>query len=121
MRSLMVPCGTNSQLKALGAVRLEEGGVVAGTRVRADHLAHAAGIDQPGQTVIAIAGVVGNDGQLPGALFVKGVEQMIRDTNGAKSGHQYRRSVENPGDGVGCGLHLLVDHVKRLPSRGIVV
>jgi hypothetical protein len=51
---------------------------------------------------------------------VKGVEQMIRDTDGAKSGHQYRRSVANPGDGVGCSLHLLVDHVKGL-LRGIVV
>jgi hypothetical protein len=34
---------------------------------------------------MAIAGVVGDDGQLPGALFVKGIEQIVGDTNSAKS------------------------------------
>jgi hypothetical protein len=58
------------QFKALGLDRLEERAKVAGARIGADHLAQAAAIDQPRQPVIAIAGVVGDDGQLPGALFV---------------------------------------------------
>jgi hypothetical protein len=109
------------QFKALGPIRVEEGAVVAGARIRADHLAYTAGIDQPGQSVIAVTGIVGDDRELPGALFVEGIEQIIRDTDGAKSGHQYRRSVTNPGHGVGGGLHALVDHVKTAPSSGIVV
>jgi hypothetical protein len=108
------------QLEAPGPVRLEEGAVVAGARIGADHLGRAAGIDQPGQAAIAIAGVVGDDRQLPGALFVKGIEQIIRDADGAKSGHQYRRSVANPGHGVGGGLHLL-SITSKAPSSSIVV
>jgi hypothetical protein len=54
-------------------------------------------------------------------LFVKRIEQMVGDPDGAKSGHQYRRSVANPGYGVGGGLDLLVDHVKGLLLGGIVV
>jgi hypothetical protein len=49
-------------------------------------------------------------------LFVKGIKQIVGDTDRAKSGHQYRRSVANPGYGVCRGLHTLVDHVKRLPA-----
>jgi hypothetical protein len=51
---------------------------------------------------------------------VQGIEQMVGDTDGAKSGHQYRRSVASPGHRVGGGPDLLVDHVKA-PSSGIVV
>jgi len=119
MRSLMVPCGTNS--KALGPVGFQKGAVVARARIGADHLAHAPGIDQPGQAVIAVAGVVGDDGQLAGAVFVKCIEQMVGDPDGAKSCHQYRRSIPNPGYGVGGGLDPLVDHVKGLLLGGIVV
>ncbi len=102
------------QLKALGPVGFQKGAVVARARIGADHLAHAPGIDQPGQAVIAVAGVVGDDGQLAGPLFVKCIEQIVGDPDGAKSCHQYRRSVANPGYGVGGGLDLLVDHVKGL-------
>jgi hypothetical protein len=103
------------QLEALGPVGIEERTVIAGTRIGADHLAHPAGIDQPGQAVIAVAGIVGDDGQLPGALIMQGIEQMVGDADGAKSGDQNRRPVANPGHGVGRGLHTLVDHVKNAP------
>ena len=98
------------QLKALGAVRIEKGAVVAGARIGADHLADPTGIDQTGQPVIAVAGIVGHDGQPPRALFVKGVEQMIGNPDGAEASHQYRRTVANPGHGVGGGIHTLVNH-----------
>ena len=88
------------QLKALGAVRIEKGAVVAGARIGADHLADPTGIDQTGQPVIAIAGI----------LFVKGDEQMIGNPDGAEASHQYRRTVANPGHGVGGGIHTLVNH-----------
>jgi len=51
---------------------------------------------------------------------VKGIEQIVGDTNGAKSGHQYRRSVANPGHGLGRGLYTLVDHVKK-PLRAALL
>jgi hypothetical protein len=51
---------------------------------------------------------------------MKGIEQIIRDADGAESGHQYRRSIANPGHGVGSGLHLLVDHVKK-PLRAALL
>jgi hypothetical protein len=48
-------------------------------------------------------------------LFVQGIEQFVRDADRAEAGHQNRRSVANPGYRLGCGLHLLVDHVRELP------
>jgi hypothetical protein len=78
-------------------------------------------IDQPGQAIVTIAGIVGDDGQLPGALLVQGIKQVVSDADGAKPGHQYRRSVADPGHRLSSGLHLLVDHVKKAPSSGIVV
>ena len=72
--------------------------------------------------MVAIAGIVGDDGQFAGALFMEGLEQMIRDTDSAEAGHQHRRPVANPGHGVGDGLHTLVDHLEKAPSmRGIFV
>jgi hypothetical protein len=64
--------------------------------------------------VIAIAGIIRHDGQFPGALLVQRIQQVIGNPDHAKSGHQYRRSVANPGHGIGYGFHLLVDHVKLL-------
>jgi hypothetical protein len=65
--------------------------------------------------MIAIAGIVGDDGELARALFMQRIEQMVGNADGAKSGHQHRRSVTNPGHRVANGLYLLVDHVKKLP------
>src|SRR3981081_2081181 len=114
------PCRGAGPVQGPWPVRLEESAIVSGAVIRADPLPQAAGIDQPRQAVIAIAGVVGDDGQLPGALFVKGIEQIVGDPNGAKSGHQYRRSVANPGHGLGRGLCTLVDHVKK-PLRAALL
>jgi len=69
--------------------------------------------------MIAIAGIVGDDGQFASALVMQGFEQMIGNTDSAKSGHQYRRPVAHPGYGVGGGLYLLVDHVKGLPCAAL--
>jgi alpha-beta hydrolase superfamily lysophospholipase len=46
---------------------------------------------------------------------------MIRDTDSAEAGHQYRRPVANPGHGVGGGLHTLVDHFKKAPLMGGII
>ena len=69
IRSARLPCGTSSSSISPGAVEAVEDPRVGLPRERADHLAHPALREQRGQAGVAVAGVVGDHGQVGRALL----------------------------------------------------
>ncbi len=69
IRSARLPCGTTSSSILPVAVEPVEDPGVGLARERADHLAHPALGQQRGQSGVAVAGVVGHDGQVGRALI----------------------------------------------------
>src|SRR5690606_36555132 len=106
------------EFEALVFVGLEKGAVIAGARTGTDHLEHAARIDEPGQTVIAIAGIVGDDREVLGALIVERFEQGFRNAHSAKSRYQDGRAILDPRNRFRGVLDTFVDHSPELPKIG---
>jgi hypothetical protein len=88
------------QLDPAGPVQAVEDVGVALPGEGADHLAYPAGLEQRGQAHVAVTGVAGDDGQVPGSLPDEGVDQVERHPGQAESADQDGGAVLDAGDGL---------------------
>src|SRR5689334_6489401 len=100
------------QFDFAGPIKLLEYDRIDGTRIRANDLAHAPEFEEPRQTDAADAGIVGDNGEIFGAMFDQSIDQRVRLTDAPEAAEQHRRAIANAGHGFGHGLHDLVDHWK---------
>ena len=91
------------QLDLPGAVQAVEHVRVGLARERADHLAHPSRGQQCGQPGVAVAGVVADDGQFPGALLDQRVDQPDRHPGHAEAADQHGGAVLDPRHRFGRG------------------
>ena len=79
-------------------------------RERADDLAHASGLEQRGQTNVAVARIVVDDGQLARAARDQRIDQFGGHAGSAETADHHGRAIEHIGDGGLRQCDCLVDH-----------
>src|SRR5580700_11302970 len=83
---------------------------IGSARERADDFTYTAGIQELGETEITDAGIIGDHGEVLGALLDQAFDQRVRLADAAEAADQHDRTVTDAGHGLGHGLHDLVDH-----------
>ena len=100
----------NVLLDPAGAIGLQEGRWIGGPRVRADDLAHPPGVEEFCQADPADTGIVGDDGEILGALLDQPFDQRVGQADAAEAAEQHDRAVADSGHRLGHALYDLVDH-----------
>ncbi len=101
------------ELDLAGGVELLEHHRAGGARIRADDLAHVPGRQQLGDIGAAGARIVGDDGELLGALRDQRIDQLDRNAGGAETADEHGCAIADAGDGGGQGGDAFVDHGER--------
>ena len=96
-----VALGHQLQLDLAAAVQAVEHVAVGLARKAADDLAHAPGLEQRGQAVVAVAGVVVDHGELARTLLDQAVDEFVGDAGGAEAADEHGGTVFDATQGVG--------------------
>ena len=117
MRSAIVPCGTtsSSMLPSRHSFSNTTGSAVRGNEQTI--LRTWPSFQKPGETEMADAGIVGNDGEILGALLDQAVDQRVRLANRAEAADQHDGAVADPGHRLGHALYDFVDHCELPPPE----
>src|SRR5690606_768963 len=111
--------GHQFELDAPGPVEIVE---TLGIRLAgkgAEDLAHPPGADQGGEAGVAVAGVVADDGELPGALVDERLDKLRGHPRHAEAPDQHHGAVGNVGHRLGGGEKRFIDHGSPPPASRI--
>ena len=98
------------ELELATAVQLVKHIRVGLTRKAANDLAHAPGLEQGGNAVLGIAGVVVDQREVAGTLGNEAVDQLGGDSGRAESADGHNRTVGSAGQRLFYGGGYLIDH-----------